>query len=556
MKKKLIAFLAVLFLFAVLAVPSYAVQESKLIQWVQADQGRLSILLSTQTAKVDYAVTIDGQPVPVSVQSIQSQALPVTVYCLVDTSGTINNYRTKLIQGTLTQISQSLSENDNMIITTVGETVQESAALETEQERADAIAAIEFSSSKAADLYTSISNGITRLASATDMNPVRALVILSSGLNRNNSGVTDLEVRDAIEKTRVPVFSVAVVVNTAEKEGGRILGTFARSSCGGTYQTTASGNNAEIRWDATGQEFGAGVWKTISSYRVLTADLSQLDLSTSGSEAKLTVSYTQDNSSFTDSVLIPAAGLIAPTVPEETANPELTEAETAAEATEEEKTPVSAKAETEGGAEIEPELMETEPETMLKRLQLDEVPLSAWIAAGVVLLAVIILIPALAAKKKKAKKLEQEAAKRAKDEQDELNRLKEEEECLAEARRREMRDTVSQPVPGCYVTMVDIPHGKSPKRFVVPIGEAVSFGRDTRAKYVLDGNDSQLSGLHFSLIIQSQSSIRVRDEHSTNGTYINGVQISQNGWSKMENGDKLRAGSREYRVTVSTQGNM
>lgn len=555
MKKKLIAFLAALFLFAALAVPSYAVQESKLIQWVQADQGRLSILLSTQTAKVDYAVTIDGQPVPVSVQSIQSQALPVTVYCLVDTSGTINNYRTKLIQGTLTQISQSLSENDNMIITTVGETVQESAALETEQERADAIAAIEFSS-KAADLYTSISDGITRLASATDMNPVRALVILSSGLNRNNSGVTDLEVRDAIEKTRVPVFSVAVVVNTAEKEGGRILGTFARSSCGGTYQTTASGNNAEIRWDATGQEFGAGVWKTISSYRVLTADLSQLELSTSGSEAKLTVSYTQDNSSFTDSVLIPTTGLIAPTVPEETVDPEPMEAETAAEATEEEKAPASAEAETEGETEIEPELTETEPETMLKRLQLDEVPLSAWIAAGVVLLAVIILIPALAAKKKKAKKLEQEAAKRAKDEQDELNRLKEEEERLAEARRREMRDTVSQPVPGCYVTMVDIPHGKSPKRFVVPIGEAVSFGRDTRAKYVLDGNDSQLSGLHFSLIIQSQSSIRVRDEHSTNGTYINGVQISQNGWSKMENGDKLRAGSREYRVTVSTQGNI
>ena len=47
--------------------------------------------------------------------------------------------------------------------------------------------------------------------------------------------------------------------------------------------------------------------------------------------------------------------------------------------------------------------------------------------------------------------------------------------------------------------------------------------------------------------------ICVRDENSTNGTYINGISCVGGCWSKMLPGDKLRVGSREYRVTVSEE---
>ena len=104
----------------------------------------------------------------------------------------------------------------------------------------------------------------------------------------------------------------------------------------------------------------------------------------------------------------------------------------------------------------------------------------------------------------------------------------------------------------CTVELVDIPHGEHPCGFSVPMDEQVSFGRNSKSRFIIDREDSKLSGCHFSLVI-NKNLICVRDEHSTNGTFLNGIRIADSSWTKLESGDKLRAGSREYRLTVKDQ---
>ena len=97
--------------------------------------------------------------------------------------------------------------------------------------------------------------------------------------------------------------------------------------------------------------------------------------------------------------------------------------------------------------------------------------------------------------------------------------------------------------------MVDIPRGEHPCRFTLYREDICTFGRNGKSQNILDANDSTLSGKHFSLLMNKDQLCCVRDEGSQNGTYVNGIRVGT-GWMKLESGDKLRAGGREYRLTI------
>lgn len=523
MKKKVFALLMVVCLLMTLPLTALAAQESRMLLWTQSEPGQLSMLLTGQTEKGAYSASLDGRELTLTGGNILKEGIPVTVYCLVDTSEALTTSQMKLIQGTLTQISQSMSEEDNMILATVSSKLTESACLNTEKERSAAISKLS-SSHKNSTLNAGIVSSLNRLASATDLNPMRVLVVLSDGASAQKSGMTSQEVLDAIAKTRVPVFAVCPVENYADRGGSKLLGSYARSSCGGMLQTTVK-DDATIRWDATGQEFGAAIWKAITSFQYLTADLSDLDLDAGRSEWKLTVTYTAENSAYTDSAQVAAGELLIP----ETEPTEVTEATEATEESTSEPT--------------EP----TEPPGLTKK----QIALYGGISAGVLVLAGIVVFFLL--RKKKAqreeavrKAAEEEAARRA--EEEALAREKD----LKTVSVEDGNQQTQAAKPACYVEMVDIPYGAHPQRFVVPFDEPVTFGRNSRARYVLNASDSQLSGVHFSLLIRD-GYICVRDENSTNGTFVNGVSIVGGGWKQIRSGEKLRAGSCEYRVIVSSE---
>ena len=508
MKKRILAIVLTLCLLAVLPVPALAAQETEMICWTQAEPGKLSMLLACQAEEGNYSASLDGKELTLTGGTVAEEKLPVTIYCLVDTSGSISKFKMKLIRNTLKTISKSMSGGDNMILATVDNTVKESQPLSTAEDREAAIDAIA-SSNKYTNLYSGIVTGLDRLASATDLNPVRALVVLSDGLDRQDNGMTEQEVSSAIAKTRLPIFTVALIEGYSERSGGKVLGSFARSSCGGMHLTTVSeGSSGKVNWDASGEAFGQAIWQAVSGGQYLTAELDSLD--TTKAELQLTVSYTTANSSYTDSVTVSTSSVTVPA--EETIE------ETTVEST-------------------EPEVQESSRSYI-------------WVIAAVVVLAVLAAVVLVVRnKKKKAVIIPDPPHTEPVDDEPPATKPVDVEPPVTEPAEPADPELLKQ---HCTVELVDIPHGEHPCGFSVPMDEQVSFGRNSKSRFIIDREDSKLSGCHFSLVI-NKNLICVRDEHSTNGTFLNGIRIADSSWTKLESGDKLRAGSREYRLTVKDQ---
>ena len=510
MKKRILAIVLTLCLLAVLPVPALAAQETEMICWTQAEPGKLSMLLACQAEEGNYSASLDGKELTLTGGTVAEEKLPVTIYCLVDTSGSISKFKMKLIRNTLKTISKSMSGGDNMILATVDNTVKESQPLSTAEDREAAIDAIA-SSNKYTNLYSGIVTGLDRLASATDLNPVRALVVLSDGLDRQDNGMTEQEVSSAIAKTRLPIFTVALIEGYSERSGGKVLGSFARSSCGGMHLTTVSeGSSGKVNWDASGEAFGQAIWQAVSGGQYLTAELDSDSLDTTKAELQLTVSYTTANSSYTDSVTVSTSSVTVP-----------------AEETIEETT----------GERTEPEVQESSRSYI-------------WVIAAVVVLAVLAAVVLVVRnKKKKAVIIPDPPHTEPVDDEPPATQPVDVEPPVTEPAEPADPELLKQ---HCTVELVDIPHGEHPCGFSVPMDEQVSFGRNSKSRFIIDREDSKLSGCHFSLVI-NKNLICVRDEHSTNGTFLNGIRIADSSWTKLESGDKLRAGSREYRQTVKDQ---
>lgn len=509
MKKRILAIVLTLCLLAVLPVPALAAQETEMICWTQAEPGKLSMLLACQAEEGTYSASLDGKELTLTGGTVAEEKLPVTIYCLVDTSGSISKFKMKLIRNTLKTISKNMSSGDNMILATVDNTVKESQPLSTAEDREAAIDAIT-SSNKYTNLYSGIVTGLDRLASATDLNPVRALVVLSDGLDRQDNGMTEQEVSSAIAKTRLPIFTVALIEGYSERSGGKVLGSFARSSCGGMHLTTVSeGSSGKVNWDASGEAFGQAIWQAVSGGQYLTAELDSDSLDTTKAELQLTVSYTTANSSYTDSVTVSTSSVAVPA--EETI----------------EEAPVET-------TEPEPEVQESSRSYI-------------WVIAAVVVLAVLAAVVLVVRnKKKKAVIIPDPPHIEPVDDEPPATKPVDVEPPVTEPAEPADPELLKQ---HCTVELVDIPHGEHPCGFSVPMDEQVSFGRNSKSRFIIDREDSKLSGCHFSLVI-NKNLICVRDEHSTNGTFLNGIRIADSSWTKLESGDKLRAGSREYRLTV------
>ena len=101
----------VLCLILVLGIPmgTLAAQQANIIQnvWIQ-DTGMKLICADAEESGGEYRVQVDGTDVPVTPSTVAEDGMAVTVFCLVDTSGSISQFKLKLIQETLQELSNSL----------------------------------------------------------------------------------------------------------------------------------------------------------------------------------------------------------------------------------------------------------------------------------------------------------------------------------------------------------------------------------------------------------------------------------------------------------------
>jgi pSer/pThr/pTyr-binding forkhead associated (FHA) protein len=77
-------------------------------------------------------------------------------------------------------------------------------------------------------------------------------------------------------------------------------------------------------------------------------------------------------------------------------------------------------------------------------------------------------------------------------------------------------------------------------------GQVIRVGRTARSDYALPG-DTYLSGAHFEIRCEDQE-CRVRDLGSSNGTFVNGAQITE---SVLQDGDEVAAGETTFLVQVT-----
>lgn len=527
--KKICSVLLCLCLMLALALPAAAAQEAKMIQVVWTNEEEMMIICAPGAESAGtYQVMIDGKEVPAAESTVRADQVPATVFCLVDTSGSIGEFKLRLIRETLLEISNSLGENDNMVIATTGNTMTVGPLLQTKQEREEAIAAIS-TTHEDTNLYSGIVQSFEKLTSDTSYNSYGCVVVLSDGLDKQDNGMTEQEVLNAIEKYKRPLYTVALIESGTEREGVKVLGSFARNSYGGVHQTTlGEGANAPVRWDVKGDEFGSVIWTSLQGMAVLRADLSDVEVDIRKTEVRLDVTFTSGSDSYTDYRLINANEL--PAIPMEI--PPLT---LAPKGTEEETEPSQTAAET------------TEP-------QKDNILSSPLIWVAVACVAILAAVLVLVIMKKKRQDQIQDVGVTQADFQDMgVTQGFTEGAAIGTTIAATGANVVEDLTRKYKIYMTDIPYGTQKLTFTAKEVEVTAFGRDKkRVQCVVNVSDTQLSGKHFAVVLQKDM-FCIRDENSTNGTYLNGVSISGKGWVKLLSGDKVRAGSYEYRIIIEPE---
>lgn len=502
MRKRITAaFLAILLsLAALVPTAACAAQSAGIIQNVQVSGSSLTVLCAQVAQGGEYTLQLDGTQLPFSTGNVDLTRTPVTVFCLVDISET-SYFRSKVIREVLLEISASLGSDDRMLVATLDSQLNIQQLPDTPEDREAAMETLSFSH-KDADLYQGILKSLEQLSSDESYSPCRCLVVLSDGDHFQGSDYTQQEVLTAIEKARLPVYTVALAETYTQRQGARTLGSLSRSSCGGKALSSID-DSGYIRKDVSGTTFGRTIWEDLIGMPVLTVDLSGFAVDRTKTALALRISCTAGNNVYEDSLDIPTDRFPAVAVAEET-KPSVTEAP----------------------ADIQKEAPREQPASA--------VPIWIWVVAGVVAVAGVAVAAILLSRKKQPQP--QPAPE-------------------APAKVVEIPAQAVPPAPaapketGYHLYLTDIPHGTRKRHYRLPENRPLSLGRDGRADEVLNAEDKLLSGTHFSIVAQA-GAYRIRDERSRNGTFLNGVPIGEKGWCSFHSGDKLRAGSCEYRIVI------
>ena len=536
--KKIISLLICLCMLLAMPISAMAAQEANMIQGVWIDGQDMMIICADGTDSAGtYEVRLDDQRIPVEESNVRNDKIPVTVFCLVDTSGSISEFKMRLIRETLTELSNSLGGEDNMVIATIGNQLTVGPVLQTREEREAAIDSIQVTHDDT-NLYSCIVQSMEKLISDTSYNPYGCVVVLSDGSDQQDNGMTEQEVMNAVQAAKRPLYTVALIEKAEEREGGKVMGSFARNSYGGEHQTTVSeGANNPVRRDMNGDEFGSVIWNSLQGMSVLWGDLSGVNVPADKTKILLDVTYVSGSDSYTDDMELDAT-VITP-VPPVTIPPE-----------------------------TYPETTEPTETVVVTTETIAEIPI--WkkpvflvaVAAGVILIGVAVLLVI----RSRSGKVQQDPGQFS-DVMPGIQNLDVTKGIIEDTAGTTLGDIdTTWGAPGrtgkpgttiqCKVYkvyMTDIPYGTLKMNFRVNEKEITTFGRDQkRVNFVLNSKDTQLSGKHFSLNLQEKGYC-IQDENSTNGTYLNGVSISGKGWIKLHSEDKIRAGAYEYRIIIKEE---
>ena len=463
-----------------------------------------------------FTVTISGKECPVlGISTVEEAGEGVTFYCLVDVSGSMRREQMEAAKEVLMAICEGLREQDNMVIGALGTTLEVSGFLTDREEIRSGIDALAAGSDYTA-IYDAVTDSIAVLQSSRECSRKKCLVLISDGDDETEMGKTRNDAMRAIEDSRIPVYTVAVLrqSNTQQqRESAKKLGEFARQSVGGMDLVPAVN-------EYSAKEAGDLILGDMYNGLILTLDASQADFSRD--EALLRVQLEMDSAVYSDDMYVYTADLSDGATDEPEPTP---------------------------GATPEPT-----PEPGPNRL-----PVYLAVLAALAVVALVVSALLISRNRKKREEEERQAQERQQKEQEEQKRRQQiEQEEQARRARASMPpsgligfQTVGASAGVWYeVRFVAIDHEDIVFTLKLQEGKAVTIGRNNKADMIFNPNDRHLSSVQCRLCCR-QGAMNVWDMDSRNDTFVNGVPIHKIGMATVQNGDVMRLGSYEYRVLIT-----
>lgn len=445
----------------------------------------------------------------VIMSTLEKENVPVTVYCLVDSSLSRTESMKQQQEKMLKTLSSLMSGEDSMVLGLLDYFLVEGKPMVDKTARDTAIDAIE-GTSWGTNLYDGMSQALETLQSDASYNTNRCLVILSDGHDDGKTSTNADEVLKKIQEADIPVYTVILdTTHTTQKEIS-YHNQFAEESLGGALYIP---ENAGISASEAAQQ----IWERIKGGSVFRMDMDELV--NQGTDQQLMIRYDVADTRYEDTILIRAADMKGQPKSDSEEEP------------------------TEDGEEGDEDEDEEEEK---------EIPLEILVIGGIVAALVIAGVAAFILLRKKPVpeydapvEFEDDTSGFIQNETLDTNFEFDKDNTLP-------LDTDSwnptAPVEGrCHVFAVAIMHPEIATDFYLTPNMETTFGRTNKAEIILCEKDKKLSGLHGCFFWDGKM-LLVRDMNSRNGTAVNGEICHNNVWLRLEEGATLRAGSYEYRI--------
>ena len=451
-----------------------------------------------------------------ALSTLEKEKIPVTVYCLVDSATSQAKETVRQREEMLLTLSRLMSSEDSMVLATIDSVLTESKPMNDRDVRDKAINTIT-GQTWYTNLYDGISHALKVLHTSTSYNTNRCLVILSDGHDDGKSIATSENIRKQIQEAGIPVYSVILGSTITEKEL-TLQKQFTNDSLGGFLSFLDQDKTSTS--DAAQQ-----IWRSIKGASVIRIGTEELQAA--GTDQQLLIRYDSADTRYEDTILIRAVDLPVPSPEPSTETTQMTEDPAGTE---------------------ELGIVDPEPD--------DGLPLGLLLACGI---GVVLLGAGIAAFFLLRKKPEQEKNASVTPWPDDFP------DNSGSADDSESLDItnpppfdplfsgVTMPVAGrCHVCAVAIMHPEVTADFYLTPNMQIAFGRNSKADIILNQNDESLSSLH-GYFFWDGKKLLVQDNHSTNGTAVNGELCPENVWLRLDEGAVLTAGKYEYRINFKVE---
>ncbi len=505
----------------------------------QAQEGLLTLYVGQsggmdQELPEQVRVTAGGIPLSVkSVERLGETGRGINYLCLVDVSGTIKDAGLEEIKQVLLGLSDRLKEQDQICIATVSDAVSFSGWLRAE-DLPEAAGKLE-RTRKDTNLYAGIVDSIKYLQEQDDGSVQSCLVVFSDGEDDFRTGITREEALKAVEEANIPTFTVSILQSKPRKgedEISKQFGSFARMNPEGVAMVP-------ILEELSGEDMADIIVNAVDSILVIQADLSGYQ--GSGQIWLEVETVLAGGSRGVSGLYLPGSKLEEGMLPEQK---EPSEEQT------EEQTEETASSET----EPEEGLQDQEGTEDQETVPFDLMKIAALAGAAAVAL-ILILILVLWNRKKKAKSpgsadpLETQPVPETTSDQAVTEAQPQQEPVQEQAQESAQKLQPVRPAEAVIVLkMIEMGRQGTVNRrtpYQITVGKEFRIGREATKSDLAISDDPTLSACHC-ILSYSNGRLTIRDNHSVNGTYLNGIRINR---TEMVNlGDRILIGNREYRI--------